>query len=88
MDLKAKAIKLGATDFGISNVRNKRYYVIYGGKRINFGSKTGQTYIDHKDDKKKDAWYARHNKIFNKMGEKVINKKDSPSFWSANLLWI
>jgi hypothetical protein len=88
MDLKAKAINLGASDFGISNVKNKRYFVIYNGKRINFGSKSGKTYIDHKDDKKKDAWYARHNKIINKAGEKVINKKDSPSYWSANLLWI
>lgn len=29
-------------------------------KRTHFGFKDGSTYIDHKDDKKKDAYIARH----------------------------
>ena len=29
-------------------------------KRTHFGFKGGSTYIDHKDDKKKDAYIARH----------------------------
>ena len=29
-------------------------------KRTHFGLKGGSTYIDHKDDKKKDAYIARH----------------------------
>jgi hypothetical protein len=29
-------------------------------KRTHFGYKGGSTYIDHKDDKKKDAYIARH----------------------------
>ena len=29
-------------------------------KKTHFGLKGGSTYIDHKDDKKKDAYIARH----------------------------
>lgn len=29
-------------------------------KEVHFGQKGGSTYIDHKDDKKKDAYIARH----------------------------
>ena len=87
MDLKQKAISLGATDFGISKVSNKRYYVIYNNKKINFGSKTGNTFIDHNDKAKRKAWYARHSKIVNKTGDKVINNKNSASYWSSKLLW-
>ena len=29
-------------------------------KKVHFGFKGGSTYIDHKDDKKKDAYIARH----------------------------
>ena len=31
-------------------------------KTVHFGFKGGSTYIDHKDDKKKDAYIARHKK--------------------------
>lgn len=36
-------------------------------KTVHFGFKGGSTYIDHKDDKKKDAYIARHrvNENFN-----------------------
>jgi hypothetical protein len=61
--------------------------VIYQAKKINFGSKTGSTFYDHKDKTKRKAWHARHSKIKNKLGETVINNKNSPSFWSSNLLW-
>jgi len=81
-----KAISLGATDFGFSNTANKRFYVIYNNKKINFGSKYGRAYIDHHDEGKQNAWYARHSKIKNKHGEYVINLKTSPAYWS-NLLW-
>ena len=42
-----KAEKLGASEIGVSNVKSKRFYVVYNSKRINFGSKTGLTFIDH-----------------------------------------
>lgn len=87
MNLKQKAINLGASDFGESRVKGKRYFVVYQGKRINFGSDSGSTFIDHRDEKKRDAWYSRHSKIKNKAGNLVINDKTSPSYWSAKILW-
>jgi hypothetical protein len=85
--LRNIALKLGATEFGQSRVKNKRFYVIYQGKRINFGSDVGKTYIDHRDFNKMKAWYSRHKKITNKDGRVVINLKTSPSYWSARILW-
>jgi hypothetical protein len=86
-NLYNRAIKLGASDFGESKVKNKRFYVIYNNKKINFGSSVGSTYIDHKDKIKRKNWYARHNKIRNKNGKQVINDPNSPSYWSARILW-
>jgi hypothetical protein len=85
--LRDKALKLGASDFGESKLKSKRFYVVYDGKKINFGSAVGKTFYDHQDSKKKDAWIARHSKVLNKEGEKVINLKSSPSFWAAKILW-
>lgn len=86
-DLRKKALKLGASDFNKSSVKGKRFYVVYNGKRINFGSSVGSTFIDHNDKKIRDAWYARHSKVTDGDGNLVINDKNSPSFWSANILW-
>lgn len=85
--LKLKAQRLGATEFGVSKAKGKRFFVKYDNKIINFGSATGKTYYDHKDEAKKKAWYARHNKIKDKAGTLVINNKHSPSFWSSRILW-
>ena len=85
--LKEKAISLGASDFGTSNRMNKIFYVVYDNKIIHFGSPTAKTFLEHNDEKKRDAWYARHSKILNKDGQAVINLKSSASFWSARILW-
>ena len=87
MDLKKKALSLGASDFGISKVKGKRYFVVYNNKIINFGSKDDSTFIDHNDEKKRSAWRARHMKIKNKQGQSVYKLKTSPSYWSWHLLW-
>ena len=60
--MKSKAKKLGATAFGTSKVKGKRYYVVYNDKIINFGSDVGSTFIDHHDQKKRKAWRARFSK--------------------------
>jgi hypothetical protein len=85
--LKKKAYELGATDFGFSGEKDKRFYVIYDDKLINFGSKDGDTFIDHNDEDIMKAWKARHSKIKNKKGEYVYKLKSSPDYWSWNLLW-
>jgi hypothetical protein len=41
--LDEKARKYRASVFGLSTTKNKRFYVIYDNRIINFGSKVGQT---------------------------------------------
>jgi len=87
VSLRKRALELGATDFGESRRAGKRYYVVYDGEIIHFGSDRGSTFVDHKDENIKNAWFARHSQIKNRDGEYVINDKTSPSFWSARILW-
>lgn len=87
MNLYNKALSLGASDFGISNRKDKRFYVVFNGKPIHFGSKTGNTYIDHHDEKIRNAWKARHSRIINAYGIPFYKIKSSPEYWSWNILW-
>ena len=50
-------------------------------KKTHFGYKGGSTYIDHKDDKKKDAYIARH-----KVNENW-NEPTSPGALARYILW-
>ena len=85
--LEKKALALGATEFGESKCKNKRFYVRYDNKIINFGLKNGATFIDHHDVVKRRNWIARHSKIKNKNNEYVIKLKSSPDYWAFKLLW-
>ena len=85
--LKDKAIKLGAEDFGYSKAKGKKYFVVYDGKTIHFGAKGMSDFTKHGDEDRRRRYYARHSKIKDKSGNKVITQKSSPSFWSYNILW-
>ena len=85
--MEGEARRLGATAFGRSKAKGKRFYVIYGGRRINFGLKGGSTFIDHRDEKKRKAWRARHSKIKLKDGSLAYRNKKQPAYWSYHLLW-
>lgn len=87
MSLKQKAQNLGATDFGPSKAKDKRFYVIYEGKRINFGLLGGKTFIDHQDTAKRKAWRARHSKIKLKDGRFAYTVKQQPEWWAWHMLW-
>ena len=86
-ELHDKAMKLGASNFGYSKAKGKKYFVVYDGKTINFGAKGMSDFTKHKDEDRRKRYYARHSKIKDKRGKKVITQKSSPSFWSYNLLW-
>lgn len=86
-ELRKKAYNLGATEFGLSNRKNKRFYVVYNNKKIHFGSKTGSAYIDHKDELKRKNWKARHSQIKNKDGVPFYKIKESPERFSWYILW-
>ena len=85
--LRTKALSLGATEFGKSSVKGKRFYVIYSGRRINFGSNTNNTYIDHGDDKLREAWRARHSKIKLKDGRFAYRVPTQADYWAWRILW-
>jgi len=87
LELFTKAQKLGSSDFGPSNLKNKRYYVIYNNKKINFGSAVGLTFNEHGDINKRNAWRARHSKILLKDGTPAYKNKMSPAYWAYHLLW-
>lgn len=89
-EARAVARKKGIKEeINISNAKNKRFSVIVDGKTINFGlypfSGKG-TYLDHKDEKIREAWKARHSKIL-KDGKPAYLNKNSPEYYSYNILW-
>ena len=44
-----------------SNRKGKRFVAVFkNGEKIHFGQAGGNTYIDHGDTKKRDAYLARH----------------------------
>jgi hypothetical protein len=48
------------------------------------------TYIDHKNDDIRSAWFARHSQIYiDRDGRryKAINYPNSPDFYSSRILW-
>ena len=86
-ELRRKALSLGASEFGVSRVKNKRFYVIYEDKRINFGLYGGRTFIDHRDQKKRAAWRARHTKIKLKDGTPAYLNKNQAAYWAFHIAW-
>ncbi len=74
----------------ISKAKNKRFAINWLGKTVNFGvwEYSGKgTFLDHRDDKLKDAWRARHSKIKLKDGRLAYKVPGQPEFFSWHLLW-
>ena len=67
--------------------KHKRFRVIMNNnKHYDFGLDTGLTYLDHKNNIKKENYWARH--YANPTEKKLIdNLVPSPSLFSAYLLW-
>lgn len=86
-NLRAKAIRLGATEFGPSKAKGKKYYVIYNGKRINFGAKGMSDFTIHKDPDQRARYRKRHGTIKTKTGTLAYKDKSRPAFWSWHILW-
>ena len=65
-----------------SSKPDKRFKMVFNGKKtVHFGQKGGSTFVDHKDDKKKSAWIARH-----KVRENWNNIKTAGAL-SKHILW-
>jgi len=70
-----------------SQVKNKKYTAVFEKengrtKSVSFGSATGETYLNHRDDKVKKAWLARHSNA----GEQW-DKPDTAGSLARWLLW-
>ena len=88
-ELRAKALSKGASDFGVSRAKGKKYYVIYNGKRLNFGAKGYEHFTGgHKDEKRRKAYLARHKAIKTKDGKPAYLNKNKSSYWALNILWM
>lgn len=86
-NLRDKAMALGATEFGKSRAAGKKYYVIYDGKRINFGAAGMSDYTIHNDKARRDRYRARHKVIKLKSGMPAYRDKRQPAYWAWHLLW-
>jgi hypothetical protein len=70
-----------------SPMKNKRFRVFLdSGKHYDFGLDTGSTFIDHGDNKKRNAYIARHfgNRVEKQLIENLV---PSPALFSMFLLW-
>jgi len=85
--LERKARFLGATRFGLSSRVNKKYFVQYDDRKINFGSRMSDFTI-HGDKRRRDNYRSRHRGIKLMNGRPAYLDKKSPAFWSWNLLWM
>lgn len=86
----AKSKGLNYESLQISLAKDKRFSIRSpSGKLINFGqwpfSGRG-AFLDHGDEKLKEAWQARHSKIM-KEGKPAYLNRESPEYYSWNILW-
>ena len=73
----------------ISNAYGKRFSIITpSGKLVNFGQwpLVNGTFLDHGNEKIKEAWRARHSKIM-KQGKPAYLNPESPEYYSWRILW-
>lgn len=95
MDRKLQVVqqiakRKGFPDVQISLAKDKRFAIRSpSGKLVNFGlwpfSGKG-AFIDHGDEKLKDAWRARHSKIM-RQGKPAYLDPESPDYYSWRILW-
>ena len=86
-DLKAKALRLGATDLRSSTRENKKLAVYYNGRWINFGALGYEDYTTHHDDDRRASYRRRHKAILLRDGRPAYTVKTQPAYWSWHLLW-
>lgn len=86
---KSKGIINNDHDLQESARQGKRFMIKHNNKWIHFGlwPYNGYgTFIDHENDSLRGAWRKRHMKILRK-GKPAYIDKESPEFYSWNILW-
>lgn len=83
--------------YELSEKPNKKLKVFYNSKWIHFGDKRYDNYYDktkllegkydHLDEDRRRRYLSRATKIKDKNGELTYKNKNSPNYYSINLLW-
>lgn len=68
------------SEIGYSDVGDKKYYVVYDGKKINFGNRNYEDYLIHNDDQRRKNYKSRHKH------DNIRNPKYA-GYWSYNVTW-
>lgn len=72
-----------------SDKPTKKFYAIYEGNKIYFGSPEYSHYTEgHLDDERKYRYLIRASNITDKKGNKTKNDPNSANFWSIYFLWM
>ena len=83
-----RAKELGAKYLDYSSRKNKKYVVtLPGSKKIHFASNKYSDYLIHKDKNRRERYLKRSKGIKNKKGDLTYKNRESPNYWSVNLLW-
>ena len=75
-------------DVQLSPKPDKKIMVVIDGKKIHFGAKNSTSYLEQRNDKKRDAYIARHSAIKLKDGTRAIDNPYSPAWLSFYALWM
>lgn len=84
---KMTKLKIPYTDVQLSDKPTKKIMVIIDGRKIHFGAKNSNTFIEGANKQKRDAFKARHSKVLLKDGSRAIDLKYSPAWFSYYVLW-
>lgn len=86
-----KAARARALDLGlclpVSSDGGKKLMVFVGGRWIHFGSRGMGDYLIHGDDERRRLFRLRARGIRGDDGGFAYKDRNSPLFWSYNILW-
>jgi hypothetical protein len=86
--LQAKKMNIPFQDIQLSTRPQKKLMMLTpDNKIVHFGDKNSISYLEKKDDKKRENYIKRHSKIFLKDGTRAIDKEYSPAQLSMLILW-
>ena len=84
---RLRELKIPYDHVALSDKPRKKIMVIIDGKRIDFGAKGSNTWLEGASKQKRDAYRARASKITNKNGEYTYLIRYTPNFLAYNILW-
>jgi hypothetical protein len=84
---KLDRLKVPYIEVALSNRPTKKIMVVINGKRIHFGAKNSNTFLEGATKQKRDNYRKRHSLIYLKDGRRAIDFKYSPAWLSYYILW-